>query len=260
MPSKPIVPIQTVGSQSNNRKIVTLRDTHKSARFQAGRPWWGYAEKPAEAGAPWGLVGTPTPGNHENPFGDQWEAPWLPDAKYMSANVETGKLTINYVGMVTEYTQKTTEYYEQCASVAHENKWVAPEFGGHVDGRFRGVVGKYLPQSPRIPQAAMAGDPWVLGQTTEINETLARILRETTYGRSLPFGQPGDMTPPAPVTPVVNDAVTLTGDTLQAMIADAVAKALAVQKKPKPDRIAAAARMRAAKEAKKASLAQAHAA
>lgn len=259
MPTKPTYEIQTANTQAKTRKLVTLYDQHKSPRFPAGRPWWGYAEMPAERGAPWGMVGSLQPGNHLNPFGDAWEAPWLPDDKWMQPNVETGRLTINYMGMVIEYKAATEKYYEKCAEVAHENKWIAPEFGGYVDHRFRGVVGKYLPQSPLIPQAAMAGDPWLLGFTTEINERLAKALRETTYGASVPFGA---VAPPVQETPVQQDeAVTLTPDELSAMIAAEVAKALAgITKTPSPEKVAAAAKMRAAKEAKKASQAQAAAA
>jgi cytosine/adenosine deaminase-related metal-dependent hydrolase len=240
MPTKPTYEIQTSNTQAKSRKLVTVYDQHKSARFPNGRPWWGYAEMPAERGAPWGFVGSLAPGNHLNAFGDTWEAPWLPDDKWLQPNVETGKLTINYGGMVAEYTQATRTYYEKCAEVAHENKWIAPTFGGHVDSRFRAVVGRDVPQSPKIPQAAMAGDPWLLGVTTEINEGLHKILKATTYGS---------------MSRVIDDqavnattTVAVTPD-IQAMIDKAVAAALAAQT---PDRSTRTANMRDAKQAKKA--------
>lgn len=247
MPTKPTYEIQTSNTQAKSRKLVTVYDQHKSARVPNGRPWWGYAEMPAERGMPWGFVGSLAPGNHENPFGDTWESPWLPDDKWMQPNVETGRLIINYGGMVAEYTTATRAYYERCAEVAHENKWVAPAFGGHVDSRFRAVVGRDVPQSPKIPQAAMAGDPWLLGFTTEINEGLRKILKATTYG---------SMSRVIDDAPVVETVSNTTTPDIQAMIDKAVAAALASQK---PDRSAQAAKMREAKQAKKAQ-AQAHAA
>lgn len=249
MPTKPTVAIQTSNTQAKNRKIVTLRDTHRSARFPEGRPWWGFAEKPAETGMPWGLVGCLNPGNHERPFEDAWEAPWLPDVKWMKPNVETGKVEILYVAMAAEYTNATRKYYEQCAEVAHENKWVAPAFGGPVDSRFRAVVGRDVPQSPKIPQAALAGDPWLLGATTEINEGLARILKATTFGGGVHVMED------APVP----EALSLTPTDLAALVAAEVAKAMAAMPSP-----AVAppidGRSRAAKDAKRASQAQATAA
>lgn len=249
MPTKPIVAIQTSNTQAKQRKIVTLRDTHKSARFSDGRPWWGFAEMPAERGMPWGLVGTLTPGNHEQPFEDAWESPWLPDAKWLRPNVERGTVEILYVGMIAEYTAATRAYYDECAKVANENKWVAPSFGGPVDSRFRAVVGRDLPQSPKIPQAAMAGDPWLLGFTTEVNETLFRLVRSTTFGSGTQVIEEG--------VPV--DAVSMTPTDLAALVAAEVAKAMAALpaqgvKHPVDGR------SRAAKEAKRTSQAQAQAA
>lgn len=257
MPTKPTVAIQTSNTQAKNRKLITVRDSHKSHRFPDGRPWWGYAEKPSEAGMPWGVVGTLSPGNHERPFEDSWEAPWYPDAKWLIPDLETGKLTINYLGMVADYTNATRKYYERCAEVAHENKWVAPQFGGPVDSRFRAVVGRDVPQSPKIPQAAQAGDPWILGFTSEINENLSRILRNTTFGAGVRVMEEAPLEVPATTAPTATDAVVI-----QAMIDAAVSKALAAvpTKTPSPARLAAAAKMRAAKEAKRQSSAQANAA
>lgn len=253
MPTKPTVSIQTSNTQAKNRKLVTVHDTHKCNRFPEGRPWWGYAEKPSEAGMPWGIVGTLSPGNHERPFEDSWEAPWYPDAKYLSPNLEIGKLMINYLGMGADYTNATRKYYEECAQKADENKWIAPAFGGPVDSRFRAVVGRDVPQSPKIPQAAQAGDPWILGFTSEINENLARILRTTTFGAGVQVIEEG---PPA-------GAVTMLPTDISALVASEVAKALAsvtTTKTPSPARVAAAQKMRDAKIAKKHALAQANAA
>lgn len=245
MPTKPTVGIRTTNTQSSNRKIVTLRDQHKSGRFPEGRPWWGFAEKPVEAGDPWGLVGCLTPGNHEQPFEDAWEAPWTPDAKWMQPNVERGKVNINYVGMTAEYQRSTREYYGECAVKASENKWVAPAFGGPVDSRFRAVVGRDIPQSPKIPQAAMAGDPWLLGNTTEINEDLARIIRNTAFGSGVHVMEEG----PPP------DTVQMTPVDLAALVAAEVAKAMAAMPQAVVD-----GRSKASRDAKKSSLAQAQAA
>lgn len=258
MPTKPSVAIQTSNTQAKNRKGVTVYDQHKSARFPLGRPWWGFAEKPSESGMPWGIVGTLTPGNHEEgqnrDWSSSWEAPWYPDAKWMQPNLETGKLTINYMGMIAEYTNANRAYYDKCAEKADENKWQAPVYGGPVDSKLRAVVGRDVPQSPKIPQAALAGDPWILGVTSEINERLYKILKTTTFGSGVRVmeyePEESVVAVTAPLTVPLN---------MQAMIDDAVAKALAAAntKTPSPARVAAAQKMRDAKIAKKQAQAQA---
>lgn len=261
MPTKPSVAIQTSNTQAKNRRGITVYDQHKSSRFPLGRPWWGFAEKPSEAGMPWGIVGTLNPGNHEEgqnrDWSSTWEAPWYPDAKWMVSDLEKGKLTINYTGMIAEYTNANRAYYNKCAEKADENKWQAPVFGGPVDSKLRAVVGRDVPQSPKIPQAAMAGDPWILGTTSEVNERLYKIIKNTVFGSGvsvMEYDSEGDNS-------LLVTAATSSPD-IQAMIDAAVSKALSAQpaKTPNPARVAAAQKMREAKEAKKQASAQANAA
>jgi len=187
MPTKNPVSIKSVASQADRRKLATFFDQHKSARFPNGRPWWGYVEMPSEPGYDYGPIGTWTPGNHEDgerrDWSSVWDAPWMPDAKWMRFDYERRRMTIMYGPMMSEYQQANEDYYAKAALIAVEKGWEAPEPGKAVSFRFRAVLGP-PPQSPLIPQAAMAGDPWLLGFQQEPNEQLERILKATRYGGS----------------------------------------------------------------------------
>lgn len=237
-PSKTPTHIKSVASQADRRKVVTFYDQHRSSKFPTGRPWWGHVEMPSDPMFPGGVVGSLTPGDHTDTPGiweSAWEAPWLPDEKYLRSDTETGKVTIHYGAMLSDYRAANEKYYAAAAVIAFEKGWEAPEPNGTVEYRFRAVLGP-PPQSPKIPQAAMAGDPWLLGFSREPNEELVRILKATAYGGTGVVLMP-------PVKP--DDVLTMSKDDLNALIARAVAEAMASTK------VDPMAKARAAKAAKK---------
>lgn len=175
MPTK--AALQTAGwSQADQRGYAVFYDQHKSARFPNGRPWWAVVERPAEGAA------MPMPVGELQP--QSWSAPWFPDQKYITAAI--GKATpgatmyehqfkIDYVSMVQDRRRAMKEYYDRAVLEAIGQGWSAPDFGDPIPFRLRAIIG-VPPQSPKIPEAALAEDPWILGFSSVENEVLARLL------------------------------------------------------------------------------------
>lgn len=256
MPQKPTVKNGTIATQADRRFLVTVFDQHKSPRFPNGRPWWGSAEFPSNPGEDPGIVGALMPGNHEDPFGSTWEAPWLPvyTVRYFAVNFQNRKVQIKYGVIRSDCQQATEKYYAATAVIAYEKEWEPPVVGGVVDHFYRAVLGP-PPQSPKIPEAAQAGDPWLLGSTQEANDGLLAILKATQYGGS------GVIIPPVAKAPLAtpDDVLTMSKADLNALIAQAVGDALAAQRAPSDAKRQAMAKARAAKALKHAQ-AGAHAA
>lgn len=178
MPSKGPVEIKSVGSQSDRRALVTYRDQHKNARFPDGRPWWGYVEMPSNPQDVPGCVCELQPGDHEDPFGSTWVAPWMPHAKYLDINHRKGTVRIAYQRMITDYKTAMERHYQKATEVAYEKNWPVPTWLGPIDHNIAFVIGA-MPQSPKIPEAALAGDPWLLGFSPEPNEKLAKLIAQS---------------------------------------------------------------------------------
>lgn len=237
-PSKVPVSYEGGSDQANRRMLVTYRDHHRFAKFPEGRCWWGYVEIPADPMLPPGAVGSLAPGHHEFPFGtredptwERWEAPWYPQEKYFDFDHRRSLVRIRYDKMIADYTQRNREYYAAANKIASGNGWEAPRMGGDLHPRYIDLLGQQ-PQSIKIPQAAQAGDPWLLGFSQEPNEQLAKLLRETTYGDwdgmayeealQIANGVATPLSSPAEV-------LSMNPDQLNALIAQAVADALARQ-------------------------------
>lgn len=183
MPSKPShVEINSVGSQSDKRFLATFRDQHKSARFPNGRPWWGYLELPSDPAHAPGPCGAIWPGDHElaaqRDWSGQWDAPWLPQLKYLELNLRKYTLYINYPQMISDFKTAMEKHYFRASEVAYEKNWPEPQWLGPIDHNIASVIGK-IPLSHKIPEAAMAGDPWLLGMQEEPNEKLKRLLSQS---------------------------------------------------------------------------------
>lgn len=170
-------------SQAKQRNYAIWYDQHKCAKFPQGRPWWSVVERPAEGAAMPMPVGELQPGNGKD---ITWSAPWLPDAKYINksigkaspgATMHEHKFRIDYVSMIADFKQALREYYDRAVLEAIGQGWQAPNYGDPVSYRLRAIVGMEMPKSPKIPEAAMAEDPWILGFSTTENETLARLLQ-----------------------------------------------------------------------------------
>lgn len=177
-------------SQADFRLKATFYDQHRSAKFPNGRPWWGYVEKSVDGVAMPGVVGELQP--------DGWNAPWFPESKYIIDSIgratADGRLQqvgamyemrfrIDYARMMQDYTTAMREYYRRAVQEAAALHLRLPEYGGAIEYALRMVVGQ-PPKSPKIPEAALAGDPWLLGFDTHENEGLARLL--VTGNESLP--------------------------------------------------------------------------
>ena len=107
-----------------------------------------------------------------------WGAPWTPDMHYMQMSLgtlQTNRFRIAYERMITDYRQSMEEYYQRAATEAAAFNLPIPEYGEAVTWKLKAIVGA-APRSPRIPEAALAGDRWLLGFTDEPNEYLQRLL------------------------------------------------------------------------------------
>ncbi len=158
-------------SQAKQRSLAVFYDQHKDGtKFPNGRPWWCYVERPADGAA------MPMPVGELQPHG--WEAPWYPEHKYI--NMAMGRLSdnhfrIDYQRMITDYTSAMREYYSRAVKEAVALNLPAPGYMGVIGYRLTQIVGE-PPKSPKIPEAALAGDRWLLGFHDETNEALSRLL------------------------------------------------------------------------------------
>jgi hypothetical protein len=203
--------LETEGwSQNKQRSTAIFYDQHKDSVFRfpsghqrageqpflSGRPWWGYVERPAEGTA------MPMPTGPLTPMG--WEAPWYPPEKYIIASIGRIKpdgmmasagggglfeqrFRIDYVQMIGEYTQAMHNYYEKAVREASALSQPGPDYGGSISYQLRVRIGT-PPKSPKIPEAALAGNKWLLGQLAPVfnsrtqrweveeDEQLARLL------------------------------------------------------------------------------------
>lgn len=163
-------------SQADQRSYAIFYDQHKSAKFPQGRPWWAVVERAAEGAAMPGPVGELQP--------QGWDAPWLPNAEYVARSVgkstpgsvmDTRHFRIDYNSMIADRKRALREYYDRAVLEAVGQGWEAPNYGDPISFRLRAIVG-VPPQSPKIPEAALAEDPWILGFSNVENESLARLL------------------------------------------------------------------------------------
>lgn len=175
MPSKNFS-LQPGWSQADQRDYAIWYDQHKCAKFPNGRPWWSVVERPAEGAT------MPMPVGELQP--KDWSAPWLPESKYIiaslgkatpGATLQEHRFRIDYSAMITDRRAAMKDYYDRAVVEAIGQGWEAPNFGEPISYRLRAIVGD-PPLSPKIPEAAMAEDPWLLGFSSQENEQLARLL------------------------------------------------------------------------------------
>lgn len=222
MASKFVESITTTASQKDDRDLATVRDQHKCARFPEGRPWWGYVEVPANPKDAPSFISELQPGDHEDPYNSVWDAPWRPNPKYMKIDPRKGRLTIDYGSIINDYERRRREYYDQCIETAYEKGWPAPEYGGAVDHKYRAIHGP-IPPSPKIPQAALAGDPYILGFSATCDDDMLRDALKGQHARS--EAVPVRESATVPVGPG-NGAIVLTEAELQERILAGVNEAL----------------------------------
>lgn len=230
MASKPSTSVTSIGSQRDNRYVDTFTDQHKSHRFPNGRPWWGWREFAANKGDRDAFCTPLTPGDHTDPMGSNWTAPWLPEQNggvrtFYEFNYLRNRITIRYDVIKGHDAQAEAVYYQAAAKLAYDMNSEAPAVGTMPKHGIRAIIGD-PPRSPKVATAAMAGDPWLLGQSDEVNVELARLLGINGHGLTL-----------EPQTGIVQPGAVLsaTGD-LEARIAAAVAAALAAERAKAADR------------------------
>lgn len=224
MPTKPTTTLSSVGSQRDHRYLDTVYDQHKSTRFPDGRPWWGYREHASNKGDQDGFVGGDLGrGDHTDPFASAWHAPWAPDVRFFEFTYRTHRARIRYDRIIGEDTAALRRYYDAAAKIAHANSWPEVAVGGQPRHGITAIIGD-PPRSPRVAEAAQAGDPWLLGITDEVNEALAALLGLSRQGFAIQSSTTA-------TTALASPDVVLGADPgrLQQMIDEAVATALAAR-------------------------------
>lgn len=209
-------------NQGSKRNFAIFFDQHRTPDFPDGRPWGGQVEAPANPKHNKGIVGELLPITETMTLPDGivvkgWNAPWLPEAGYITASIGViagNRFKINYQRMIADYVAANERYYSLVAEEAGHRNLRAPNMYGEVPFQLRALKGVGSPpKSPKLPEAALAGDPWLLGFSTQVNETLADIIaRDNGRMRSAP----GYL----PETPVVENPLQgLTQDDLHELAA-----------------------------------------
>lgn len=217
MPSKILLPdANGKMGQFYSRYLDTFTDQHRFGPYPNGRPWWGYREYASMRGEPDAFVGSVQPGDHNAPKQPVWEAPFYPEEKYLDFNYRKSTITIRYDRMESDDRRAFEEYYIAANKIEMERNWNETPFGAVPRFAVRALIGP-PPRSPKIAQAARAGDRWLIGATSEVNESLAVLLGMTRSGLKL------EQAEPAPVA-TSSDVITMTKDELAKFIAAEVAK------------------------------------
>lgn len=173
----------SIGSdQQSQRYGDTIFDQHRSTRFPDGRPFCGSREYAANKGHRDGFVGTDLMhGEWQKPH-TTWSAPWLPEFRYLDINYKTMRGQWRYDKVAADDTLGLRTYYDGCAVMAAQMGGAEVKPYGIPSYQLCAIFGM-PPRTPKIAQAAMAGDPWLLGADEHPNEELAALL-----GMSRRFG------------------------------------------------------------------------
>lgn len=227
MATKPLAFTKSINDQASHRYPDTFTDQHKSRRFPEGRPWWGWREWAAMKGELDGFVGSDLMrGSHEDPS-QSWTAPWIPERQFFDFNYRKSAIVINYRRMLTHDAHYWNAYYDAANKIAYEKSWDEVTEGSLPRPGIRAVIGE-PPRSPRVAQAALAGDRWLLGDEDEknVNEELARLLGLSKHGIRFQREPIIGVTTPEAV-------LQLTASELRLMIQEEAAKLVAAAQPPK---------------------------
>lgn len=204
MPTKPTVGVTSVVSQAARRYTDTFHDQHKdSVKAPNGRPWWGWREYAANQGTggapePDGFVGSDLMQGHHEGLEPSWTAPFIPEIQFFDFNYKRAQVIIRYDKMLAHDTIYYRQYYEAANRIAVENRWGPLAWGEQPPYAVRAVLNN-PPRSPKVAQAFMAGDRWLLGFTDEVNEELASLLHLSRHGMPMvrevftPSATPGEI-------------------------------------------------------------------
>lgn len=222
MPIKSPQEIKGLNDPARTKQAAFFFDQHVHPRvFPKGRAWWTILEKS------WNGMDTPgacaeymAGGRDDNGLELTWNAPWFPENKYGKLHSGTfGALRLEweYVRMRADLNVAWEEYHRAACRVAAQSKWELPVLYEPVDWRIAAALESEPPKSPKIPEAAMAGDPWLIGVHTEPNERLQKLLMLDTY-RVQPTEQ---------MVQGVKDVMTMSQSELDHRIGAAIDQALA---------------------------------
>jgi len=163
-------------NQNKQRAYAFWYDQHKSPQFPDGRPWWSVVERAADGAA------MPMPVGEVQPAG--WVAPWFPPPHLLTRSIGRAKpgssmyehrFIIDYGSLAADDSNSMREYYRRAAQAAAQLKEPIPQYGQDISWGLAQIIGT-PPRSPKIAEAALAGDEWLLGFSDEINKPLARLL------------------------------------------------------------------------------------
>lgn len=229
MATKPQTSVTTVGSQRDNRFLANSYDQHKHpVKALEGRPWHGYREHNANKGHAPGFCSPLSPGRHveegEDPraaWATVWHAPWMPEERFFEFNFLRGTHKIRYDQMIGVDKKFYDDYFDAAAKVAYEKNYSEVIYGAVPAHGITAIIGA-PPRSPKIAEAAQAGDPWLLGFSEEVNTELAKLLGMSKHGIPL------SVLREAPVS--VESVLSVPQSELARLIADGIAKAMAAHK------------------------------
>lgn len=251
IPSKPVNKgASSVGSQRDRRFTDTFFDTHRHPiRFPKGRPFTGQREftsgtdrESIDAGfissdlqcGEW-VCDNPdfgqTKEERAETLASVWHAPWLPVSRYFKFNYRRKIITLDYARGMADEKAGLDRYFRAAAKMSGANGWGEIKYGVTPTYQITTLLGEPSPYLP-IWQAAIAGDPWLLGFVDEPNEQLAKILGLDVHyleGHRSPDSEYVAVQRGQAAQPIVTPEKVLATpmEQLAQMIADASAKAVA---------------------------------
>ena len=196
--------------QYNARAHAVWFDQHRDSKFtnaegarifEYGRPWWSVVEK--STGQPVGPV---------YPMG--WDAPFTVPMQYINQSIgriarpELGNLPvpfgtnsdrfrIDYTQMQADDRWAKNEHFRRAVQIAASKNLPIPTFSTVMDSRVLELVGP-LPRDPRIAEACMGGNKWILGQLMPTLDRVTgqmRVEEDVELARLLRMGNAALWTP-----------------------------------------------------------------
>jgi hypothetical protein len=153
-----------------------------------------------------------------------WQAPWRPLSKFFKFNYQRQTISFDYQRMRDDEVKAMRLYYQAAARLGSKLNLRVVE-GVEPDFQITTDLGSAIPylNNIKIADAAMAGDPWLLGFIDEPNPGLAEILGYNSRGMAITSYEPPS---PAPVvTPA--QVLAMPDEQMMQMIAQMAATAAA---------------------------------
>lgn len=176
-------------NQAAQRGVAVWFDQHKSDTFRNDK-----GERIFEQGRPYHSVvelSTKMPVGPVMPLG--WQAPIHAPQQYVIdaigkatnlpssvagilTNTTTDRIRINYQRWKTDAEQAVTAHWREAVAKADAMGWEPPIYGRPMDKRLLALVGP-APRSPKIVDAFIAGDPWILGMLMPTRDAVTGQMR-----------------------------------------------------------------------------------